>query len=48
MKRNKINRMRLFQKSVMAGLTRHLLKMTADYQEIAGLRYATPAMTNHF
>jgi len=33
---------------VMAGLTRHPLKTNTDYQGIAGLRYATPAMTWHF
>jgi hypothetical protein len=32
---------------VMAGLTRHPPKKT-DYQGIAGLRFATPAMTQRF
>ena len=32
----------------MAGLTRHPLKINADYQEIAGLRFASPAMTCPF
>jgi hypothetical protein len=37
----------LRQKPVMAGLTRHLPKICAYCQEIAGLRFASPAMTQH-
>jgi len=33
--------------SVMANLIRHPMKVLTDYQGIAGLRYATPAMTTY-
>jgi len=40
--------MGLFQKPVMAGLTRYPMKTDIDCQGIAGLRYTTPAMISTF
>ena len=34
--------------TVKASLTRHSLKLNTDYQGIAGLRCASPAMTQRF